>query len=74
MTEPSRIDLLELDIDTRMAHLWVEMPTTWTLELVAMYMRAAYGQGYTDAFVEGVDGDPGMLFVSNGYTPPGCHT
>ena len=48
---PSRIDLLELDIDLRLADLWREAAgiTEWNLEVVAAFMRAAYGKGYCDA-------------------------
>ena len=42
---PSRIDLLELDIDLRLADLWREANEIeeWNLEVVAAFMRAAYG-------------------------------
>ena len=48
---PSRIDLLELDIDLRLADLWRETfdVTDWNLEVVAAFLRAAYGKGYCDA-------------------------
>ena len=51
---PSRIDLLELDIDLRLADLWREAAdiTEWNLEVVAAFMRAAYGKGYCDALTE----------------------
>ena len=51
---PSRIDLLELDIDLRLADLWREAGeiTEWNLEVVAAFMRAAYGKGYCDALTE----------------------
>ena len=44
---PSRIDLLELDIDLRLADLWREAADIgeWNLEVVAAFMRAAYGKG-----------------------------
>jgi hypothetical protein len=43
---PSRIDLLELDIDLRLTDLWREAAsiTDWNLEVVAAFMRAAYGK------------------------------
>ncbi len=52
--QPSRIDLLELDIDLRLTDLWREAAdiTEWNLEVVAAFMRAAYGKGYCDAFTE----------------------
>ena len=51
---PSRIDLLELDIDLRLADLWRETldVTDWNLEVVAAFLRAAYGKGYCDALTE----------------------
>jgi hypothetical protein len=53
-TKPSRIDLLELDIDLRIADLWREAATIdeWNLEVVAAFMRAAYGKGYCDSLTE----------------------
>jgi len=40
---PTRIDLLELDIDLRLADLWREAVdvTEWNLEVVAAFIRAA---------------------------------
>jgi hypothetical protein len=40
---PSRIDLLELDIDVRLADLWREANdiSEWSLEVVGAFMRAA---------------------------------
>jgi len=40
---PSRIDLLELDIDLRLADLWRETAdvSEWNLEVVAAFMRAS---------------------------------
>ena len=48
---PTRIDLLELDIDLRLADLWREAGEIeeWSLEVVAAFMRAAYGKGYCDS-------------------------
>ena len=53
-THPSRIDLLELDIDLRLADLWREAAgiSEWSLDVVAAFMRAAYGKGYCDALTE----------------------
>ena len=67
---PSRIDLLELDIDLRLADLWREAADTseWTLEVVAAFMRAAYGKGYCDALTED---SPGSLCADHGYRVPG---
>ena len=71
MTErPTRIDLLELDIDLRVADLWREAAdvTEWSLEVMAAFMRAAYGKGYCDALTEDA---PGSLCHDHGYRIPG---
>jgi hypothetical protein len=67
--QPSRIDLLELDIDLRLADLWREASEIgeWNLEVVAAFMRAAYGKGYCDALTEDA---PGSLCVEHGYRVP----
>ena len=67
---PSRIDLLELDIDLRLADLWREAADIgeWNLEVVAAFMRAAYGKGYCDALTED---SPGALCADHGYRVPG---
>ncbi|HEY7397568.1 MAG TPA: hypothetical protein VH538_04645 [Gaiellaceae bacterium] len=69
-THPSRIDLLELDIDLRLADLWREAAgiSEWTLDVVAAFMRAAYGKGYCDALTEEL---PGSLCAEHGYRVPG---
>jgi hypothetical protein len=66
---PSRIDLLELDIDLRLADLWREAAEIddWNLEVVAAFMRAAYGKGYCDALTED---SPGSLCEEHGYRVP----
>jgi hypothetical protein len=68
-SRPSRIDLLELDIDLRLADLWREAAgnAEWTLEVVAAFMRAAYGKGYCDALTEE---SPGSLCADHGYRVP----
>ena len=68
-TKPSRIDLLELDIDLRLADLWREASEIddWNLEVVAAFMRAAYGKGYCDALTED---SPGALCLDHGYRVP----
>ena len=69
MATPTRIELLELDIDLRLADLWREAfeVQDWTLETVAAHMRAAYGKGYCDALTEDV---PGSLCTDHGYRIP----
>jgi len=66
---PSRIDLLELDIDLRLADLWREAGEIeeWSLDVVAAFMRAAYGKGYCDALTEDA---PGALCEEHGYRVP----
>ncbi len=66
---PSRIDLLELDIDLRVSDLWREAAevTEWSLDVVAAFMRAAYGKGYCDALTEDA---PGSLCREHGYQIP----
>ena len=51
---PTRIDLLELDIDLRLADLWREAGeiSEWNIDVVAAFMRAAYGKGYCDSLTE----------------------
>jgi hypothetical protein len=66
---PSRIDLLELDIDLRLADLWREADDVdeWNLEVFAAFIRAAYGKGYCDALTEE---QPGALCEEHGYRIP----
>jgi hypothetical protein len=66
---PTRIDLLELDIDLRLTDLWREASgiEEWSLDVVAAFMRAAYGKGYCDALVED---EPGSLCAEHGYRIP----
>ena len=66
---PSRIELLELDIDLRLADLWLEACEIdeWSLEVVAAFLRAAYGKGYCDALTEA---QPGSLCRDHGYRIP----
>ena len=66
---PTRIELLELDIDVRLADLWVEACDVgeWNLDVVAAFIRAAYGKGYCDALTEDA---PGSLCRDHGYNIP----
>ena len=66
---PTRIDLLELDIDLRLTDLWREAAgiEEWSLDVVAAFMRAAYGKGYCDALTEE---SPGSLCADHGYRVP----
>ncbi len=70
VSEPSRIELLELDIDTRITNLWRELEDFDALldhSQVAAFMRAAYGQGYSDAHTEERHGS---LCRDHGYRVP----
>ena len=69
MDQPTRIDLLELDIDLRLTELWREAAdvSEWSLEVVSAFMRAAYGKGYCDALTEDA---PGSLCLEHGYDVP----
>jgi hypothetical protein len=66
---PTRIDLLELDIDLRLSDLWREAAdvSEWSLDVVAAFIRAAYGKGYCDALTEE---EPGTLCLEHGYRLP----
>jgi hypothetical protein len=66
---PTRIELLELDIDLRLADLWSEAcgVNEWSLDVVAAFLRAAYGKGYCDALTEDA---PGSLCRDHGYKIP----
>jgi hypothetical protein len=66
---PTRIDLLELDIDLRLSDLWREALDVdeWNLDVVAAFIRAAYGKGYCDALTEE---SPGALCLEHGYRIP----
>ena len=57
---PSPIELLELDVDLRMAGLWEDVLEVdeWCEEGVLALMRAAYAKGYADALSED---EPGQL-------------
>jgi hypothetical protein len=67
--QPARIELLELDMDIRLAQLWAEAGeiSEWNLETMAAFIRAAYGKGYCDALTDPV---PGQLLLDHGYPVP----
>jgi hypothetical protein len=67
---PTRLDLLELDIDLRLTDLWKEACEIgeWSLDVAAAFMRAAYGKGYCDSLTED---SPGSLCEQHGYRVPG---
>lgn len=67
--EPGRVELLELDVDIRIADIWqaADGIGEWNLEVVAAFIRAAYGRGYSDALLEP---RRGLLCVDHGYRVP----
>jgi hypothetical protein len=69
-SEPTKMDLLELDLDVRLSDLWADFADVadeeWTLELAAACMRAAYSFGYLAALVEDGNGDRGKLHYDHG--------
>jgi hypothetical protein len=64
-------DKLALTIDLRLADLWAEVfeidVTSIDAELLGWLLRAAYGQGYTDALRES---RRGQLCLDLGYAVP----
>lgn len=68
---PSRMDLLELDLDMRLTLLWAEVQHVeeWNLDVVSAFIRAAYGKGYVDALSEPKE-DAGSLARDHGFRVP----
>jgi hypothetical protein len=66
-----RKDTLATAIDVRLAELWAELfelhGEQLDLELLGWFLRAAYGQGYTDALREA---QRGQLCLDLGYAVP----
>jgi hypothetical protein len=66
-----RRDQLAMAIDLRLADLWAEIfevePSKIDHELLGWFLRAAYGQGYTDALRES---RRGQLCLDLGYRIP----
>jgi len=66
-----RKDTLAMAIDVRLAELWAELfelrPEHLDMELLGWFLRAAYGQGYTDALRET---QRGQLCLYLGYAVP----
>lgn len=68
--DPAPIELIELDIDTRLAILWQQIEpgeTEFSLEFVAAMMRASYAYGYVDALKVS---NPERWLREHGYAPP----
>lgn len=68
-TRQQHLLALETDIDCRLAELWQQAFEIegWTLEKVGVFLRAAYGAGYTQALQEPARG---QLCTENGYSTP----
>jgi len=68
-TEPSALDLLELDLDVRLLALWLQAweVEQWGTEIVAPFLRVAYWTGYRDALTEN---ERGKLYTDCGQTVP----
>jgi hypothetical protein len=70
-----RKDTLAMAIDLRLTDLWAEVfeldPSKIDLELLGWFLRAAYGQGYTDALRET---QRGQLCLDLGYAVPDATT
>jgi hypothetical protein len=68
---PERKETLAMAIDLRLTDLWAELfelePGKIDLELLGWFLRAAYGQGYTDALRET---QRGQLCLDLGYAVP----
>lgn len=66
-----RKDTLAMAIDVRLTELWAELfelrPEHLDMELLGWFLRAAYGQGYTDALRET---QRGQLCLDLGYAVP----
>jgi hypothetical protein len=66
-----RRDTLATAIDLRLVDLWADLfeaaPEGMDAELLAWFLRAAYGQGYTDALRESTRG---QLCLDLGYSGP----
>jgi hypothetical protein len=66
-----RKDTSAMAIDVRLAELWAELfelrPEHLDVELLGWFLRAAYGQGYTDALRET---QRGQLCLDLGYAVP----
>lgn len=65
-----RVDVLELDVDTRLLEVWAAVDgydfDDAVLAMVGCFARAAYVRGYADALTE----PKGKLFRENGYRVP----
>jgi hypothetical protein len=67
-----KAELLNTDIDFRLTELWMQFNDIeeWTTEVIAAFLRAAYGRGYVDALEEERRGERGKLCADNDYRIP----
>jgi hypothetical protein len=69
--EPDPRTRLAAAIDLRLSDLYAQLfevpPERWDVDLVAWFLRAAYGQGYSDALCES---EAGALCRELGLRPP----
>lgn len=67
--EPTALDRLELDLDTRLLWVWCAAWEVegWAGDQIAPFIRLAYVNGYRDALTEQ---QRGKLYVDHGETVP----
>jgi hypothetical protein len=71
-TPNEKYELLNTDIDFRLSELWLQLDEIedWTVEVLAAFLRAAYGRGYIDALEEERRGERGKLCRDNDFIVP----
>ena len=59
----ARVNLLELDLDTRLVSVWLQAwdVEEWDCQILGPFLRLAYGTGYRDALTEA---QHGMLYMA----------
>jgi hypothetical protein len=69
LMRPTVPDLLELDIDTRLAEVWFQVwaQGEWSFTELGPLLRFAYGRGYSDALSEP---ERGQLCRDHGFVVP----
>jgi hypothetical protein len=72
VSQNEKFELLNLDLDFRLMELWVQLDEIeeWTVEVIAAFLRAAYGRGYVDALEEEKRGQRGKLCRDNDFRVP----
>ncbi len=68
-SEPTALDLLELDLDVRLVSVWVQAwgVEQWDPEVAAPFLRVSYWSGYQDALTEK---QRGKLLRDHGQSVP----